>query len=85
MEKSAMTDRGVAYEVYSQDATKRYKLIGVLPERRKDPSRITQESVIHWGEAYFRKKLDTTHIFSIQIRKDQKTGRVYRTTPSFIT
>jgi hypothetical protein len=39
----------VAYEVYSYHETKGYELIGILPERRKDPKRITKESVLKWG------------------------------------
>jgi len=39
----------VAYEVYSYDEIKGYQLIGILPERRKDPKRITKESVFKWG------------------------------------
>jgi hypothetical protein len=40
----------VAYEIYSYDDIKGYELIGILPERRKDPKRITKESVLKWGE-----------------------------------
>jgi len=39
----------VAYEVYSYDKINGYELIGILPERRKDPKRITKESVLKWG------------------------------------
>ncbi len=39
----------VAYEVYSYDEINGYNLIGILPERRKDPTRITKESVLKWG------------------------------------
>ena len=39
----------VAYELYSYDEIKGYNLIGILPERRKDPKRITRESVLKWG------------------------------------
>jgi hypothetical protein len=39
----------VAYEFYCRDSIKGYQIIGVLPERRKNPSRITQESVMNWG------------------------------------
>jgi hypothetical protein len=32
----------VAYEFYWRDPIKGYQLVGVLPERRKNPARITQ-------------------------------------------
>ena len=39
----------VAYELYFYDKIRGYELIGILPERRKDPKRITEESVLKWG------------------------------------
>ena len=39
-----------AYEVYAVDKNKGHELLGVLPERRIDPKRITRESVIKWGK-----------------------------------
>jgi hypothetical protein len=40
----------VAYEFYWRDPKGRYQIIGVLPERRKNPMRITMESVMNWGK-----------------------------------
>jgi len=37
----------IAYEFYSHDA-KGDRLIGILPERRKNPERIHQESIMKW-------------------------------------
>ena len=39
----------MAYELYLYDKVEGYRLIGILPERRKDPRRITKESVLKWG------------------------------------
>ena len=39
----------VAYELFSYDEKNGYNFIGILPERRKDPKRITKESVLNWG------------------------------------
>ncbi len=41
------------YELYWRDPIKGYQLIGVLPERRRNPKRITKKSVLDWGEKYF--------------------------------
>jgi hypothetical protein len=38
----------VAYEFYRRDQGNGDKLIGILPERRKNPERITEESVMKW-------------------------------------
>ena len=39
----------VGYKVYLFEGTKGYELIAVLPERRKNEKRKTEESVINWG------------------------------------
>jgi len=39
----------VAYEFYWCDERKKEHFIGILPERRKKPERITQESILNWG------------------------------------
>ncbi len=43
----------IGYELYWRDPIKGYQLIGVLPERRRNPKRITKKSVLDWGEKYF--------------------------------
>ncbi len=40
----------VAYEFYWCDETGRDHLIGILPERRKKPERITEESILTWAK-----------------------------------
>ena len=75
----------VAYEFYWLDSTKGYKLIGILPERRNNPERITQESIARWGENIFGKELETKNIYFIQVTLDEYTGRTLRPTPAFLT
>jgi hypothetical protein len=38
----------MAYEFYWRDEVGEIHLIGILPERRKDPKRITNESILNW-------------------------------------
>jgi hypothetical protein len=38
----------VAYEFYSLDEVGKAHLIGILPERRKDRDRITNDSIMNW-------------------------------------
>ena len=38
-----------AYEIYGRGAMEGIHLIGILPERRGDPARITDESIMNWG------------------------------------
>jgi hypothetical protein len=68
----------VVYELYWHDAIKGYQQIGLLPERRKNPARITEGSIINWGERFFGKRLDINGIFFYQLKIDENTGRTSR-------
>jgi|MudIll2142460700_1097286.scaffolds.fasta_scaffold1941878_1 hypothetical protein len=71
----------VAYEFYWLDEVKGYQLIGVLPERRTSPERITQKSILKWGEKIFGKDVDTKDIFFIQVARDEMSVRIFQPTP----
>jgi hypothetical protein len=53
----------VAYEFYWRDPEGRYQIIGVLPERRKNPMRITTESVMNWGKMLLGNDVDSKNLF----------------------
>ncbi len=38
----------VAYEFYWRDDIGDIHLVGILPERRKDPNRVTNQSILNW-------------------------------------
>ncbi len=71
----------VAYEFYWLDSTGAYQIIGVLPERRKDPGRITEECIMNWGKKFFDKGLVTGDIFFIRVTVDDRTGQISRPIP----
>jgi len=75
----------VAYEFYWLEETGGYQIIGVLPERRKSPERITQKSILNWGEKIFGKDVDAKDIFFIQVAIDEKNVRIFRPIPFTIT
>jgi hypothetical protein len=52
----------LVYELYIFNLNKGYELIGVLPERRKNPMRITTESIVRWGRMLLDDDLDSTDI-----------------------
>jgi hypothetical protein len=62
----------VGYELYCWRDPKGYELIGVLPERRKDPQRITKESVLNWGLKYFAIQLDLDDMYFIEVEINRK-------------
>ena len=39
----------IIYEFYSIDNAGHHEFFGILPERRKDPRRITEKSIMNWG------------------------------------
>jgi len=56
-----------AYEIYCCDKTGQYQLIGVLPERRQNQKRVTQESVMNWGRMLGNNISDVDHLYFIQV------------------
>ncbi len=67
----------VAYELYLYDELKGYELIGILPERRKDPKRITKESVLRWGRMLIGDSAGDKNIFFKQIKIDHMNGQIF--------
>ncbi len=49
LEVTDMEQKMVAYEFYWRDRAGKEHFIGILPERRKNPERITKESILNWG------------------------------------
>jgi hypothetical protein len=42
-----------AYEFYRRVGNGRDHFVGVLPERRKDPARISEDSILQWARLLF--------------------------------
>lgn len=57
----------VAYEFYLADDEEEFHLLGVLPERRNDPLRITRESILNWGKLIMGEDVDLRSFYFIQI------------------
>ena len=57
----------VAYKFYVIDEVEEFHSIGILPERREDPLRITQESVMNWGKMVAGDDVDVNNFYFIQI------------------
>jgi len=66
----------LVYELYTFHKTKGYELIGVLPERRKNPMRITNDSVMKWGKMLLGEDVDNKKIFFKPVRIDPLLDRV---------
>ncbi len=75
----------IAYEFYLRDPVKGSELIGILPERRKEPARITQESVLHWAETVFGNSLSNKDIHFIKITIDEDGRNIFQPIPFLVT
>jgi hypothetical protein len=53
----------VAYEFYWRDALGDAHLVGILPERRKDPNRISDETIMNWVKKIIGDNLRANDIF----------------------
>ena len=72
-----------AYEFYWREAIEEVHLIGILPERRKNPERITQESIMNWGRMILGGPADLSNLFFVQVTIDEDTGVISYLSPSF--
>lgn len=72
----------VVYQFYCSDPVKEYDLLGILPERRKDPRRITYASIMNWGKMLLGDNEDKRSIFYKKVTLSEYTGRFSRVIPS---
>jgi hypothetical protein len=57
----------IAYEFYWYDETGKEHFIGILPERRNKPERITKESVLNWGRKIIGDNSEVNDIYFVQV------------------
>ncbi len=57
----------IAYEFYWLNGEEKEHLIGILPERRKNPDRITEESVLNWGWKVMGNHSDVKEIYFVKV------------------
>jgi hypothetical protein len=71
----------MAYEYYLRDEVKGFELIGILPERRKDISRVTHKSIVGLGKKFWGDNVDTDNVLFIRVTIDKTTGEISRPKP----
>jgi hypothetical protein len=68
----------LAYEFYCRDESGELHLMGVLPERRSNQERITDESIIKWAKSFFGDESGVNNIFYSTIRLEKsENGNFY--------
>jgi hypothetical protein len=60
----------IAYKFYWRDETEKEHFIGMLPERRNHPERITKESVLNWGWKIIGDQSEVNNIYFVQIEME---------------
>jgi hypothetical protein len=75
----------VAYEFYLNDSEGNKNLIGILPERRKVPKRITQKSILRWGRMFLYDTADRRSFYFERVTINEYTGKFFRFGPSLKT
>ena len=66
----------LAYELYIFNKKRGYEFIGVLPERRENPMRITKGSIMNWGKSLLGHNMDSRNMFFKQVAIDRLSGRI---------
>jgi hypothetical protein len=57
----------VTYQFYWRDEKEKTHFIGILPEKRKTPGRITPESILNWGRKVMREHSNLNDIYFVQV------------------
>jgi hypothetical protein len=60
-----------AYEFYRRDEKGNNHFIWILPERRKNPKRITQESIMNWGKKAAVDNTEVKDLFFVRVELDE--------------
>jgi hypothetical protein len=66
----------VVYELYWLNPAGEHQIIGLLPERRKNPLRITKDSVMNWGKMLLGDDVDSKNIFFKRLTIDSLADRI---------
>ena len=57
----------VAYEFYWRDEAGEEHLVGILPERRKKPERVTEESILNWVWEVIGDNSKVNNLYFVQV------------------
>ena len=71
----------VAYAFYMLEEIEKVHFIGLLPERRKNPERITQESISNFMRKFFDNEADIDNLFFIEITLEERTRGIVQPEP----
>ena len=71
-----------AYAFYWLEEIDKVHFIGLLPERRKNPERIAQQSISNYGRTILGNEADIDDLFFLEMELDESTGQILWAEPS---
>ena len=74
----------IAYAFYCLEEIDKVHFIGLLPERRKHPERITQESISSFGRTIVGSEAHIDDLFFLETELDENTGQILWPEPPII-
>lgn len=75
----------VVYTIYYFGENEDVHFIGFLPERRKNPERITQESILNFVTTILGHEVNDNKIFFFQVTLDERIGEILWPKPAIRT
>jgi len=63
----------IGYEFYWRDDIQGHQFVRAVAERRKDPARITRESIMNLGRKIFGKRADMSKVLVVTLTSDRGT------------
>ena len=72
-----------AYEFYFHDQRKGIQFAGIFPERRKDPKRVSKDSIKKLGKRLIGNDLDSKKLSFNKVTFDSNTGQIIRSKASW--
>ncbi len=73
----------VGYAFYMFADKEKIHFIVVLPERRKNPKRITQESILNYMRTFLGNEAYVDNLFFIKITLDERRDEIFSPEPCF--
>jgi len=75
----------LVYAIYYFGEEEKIHFVGFLPEKRKNPERITQESIFNYTRTILGYEANDDKIYYSQITLDERIGEIIWPKPAFRT
>jgi len=73
----------VAYEFYVRDKANGDRLLGILPERRRNPERVSEKSIMNWAVMVFSDAVDINKVFFVRVSLEKNGNGFFFPHPNY--